>query len=120
MRYKEIRETIMIKWTKSWIKWFSLNLPYFKARLAGYNLYYRVGIDINPKPKTAVTVQQVQGHMDEIKADVRIVRYARRMSSRSFGYQLYATFKNEENAMAYKLVEGINTKLCKFPKIFLF
>lgn len=110
----------MIKWTKSWIKWFRLNLPYFKARLAGYNLYYRVGIDLRPRPNVSVNVKQVQGHMDTIKADVRIVRRARRMNSRSFGFQLYATFKNEENAMAYKLVEGINTKLCKFPKFLSF
>jgi hypothetical protein len=103
----------MRQYIKSWIKLIRLNIPYINARLAGYKYYYELPIAIVATPNIERTFETEQ-NIKQLGSDVRIVRRAKRMNTRAFRYNLYATFKNEEDAMAFKLIEGISGELKKF------
>lgn len=102
-------------WFNSWIKLIKLNIPYVKYRIMGYKYYYELSIAITPQQiKESKTIREISNHMSEIDIDFKIARWARRMSYRSFGFRLYAMFKDEDNAMLFKIAEGINGPLQKF------
>lgn len=74
--------------------------------MIGYKYYVEVGIDINPRRGNCDTGPLVRREMNEIGADVRIVRRVRRRTVRSYQWQLFAVFRDKESAMLFKLREG--------------
>ena len=106
---KPFSKWYLVLWVTSWFKLVWLNYPYVKARCEGYKYYLKVGVHLVPtrKPKEGlVNAGEVRHNMKELGAEVYIVRVAKRMNARSFGYKHFAVFKTEEDAILYKLAEG--------------